>query len=210
MKDLTGKRFGNLVVTGFNGIRKNSLYYWNCKCDCGNTSIVQTGHLNNGNIKSCGCLRIKKITTHNESRTKLYHVWQNMKDRCFNAKSQLFILYGKRGITVCKEWLENYETFKAWAISNGYKEGLSIDRINVNGNYEPSNCRWADSKTQNNNLRSNHTLTYNGETKTLTQWAEFFGLKPVTLSRRIKKGWTVEKALTTEIIDRKSRRNYGR
>jgi len=200
MKDLTGKRFGNLTVIGFNSIKNKSNYYWNCKCDCGNTSVVQTGHLKNGSIKSCGCLRIKKITKHNESKTKLYHVFQCMKDRCFNTNSPLYKYYGNRGITICKEWLENYEAFKAWANANNYKEGLSIDRIDVNGNYEPSNCRWADAKTQNNNLRNNHILTFNGETLTLTQWAEKIGIKTGTLSRRINTGWTVEKALTTKTI----------
>jgi hypothetical protein len=123
-----------------------------------------------------------------------------MKDRCFNPKSSLYKNYGGRGITICKEWLENYQAFKNWAITNNYQEGLSIDRIDVNGNYEPSNCRWADAKTQNNNLRSNHLITFNNETHTLTQWAEIVGLNMGTLSQRIRKGWAVEKALTTKTI----------
>jgi len=209
MEDLTGKKFGRLTVVNYFGNKGKTKYYWNCVCDCGRKSIVQRGHLKNGKIKSCGCFHIDKITKHNKSRTKLYHVFQCMKDRCFNKKSLLYKYYGERGITICNKWLKNYELFQQWAYDNGYKSGLSIDRINNNGNYEPSNCRWANAKTQNNNLRSNRFITLNGKTKTLTQWAEIIGIKAMTLTKRIENGWDIEKALTVKVLNKQKRKEIA-
>lgn len=145
---------------------------------------------------------------HSGKGTKLYEVWCSMKSRCYNPTSKSYSRYGGRGITVCDEWWSSFSTFEEWAMSHGYKEGLSLDRIDNNGNYEPSNCRWATMKEQANN--QNHTLKieYKGQTKTLTEWAEFLGIKWHTLYHRIyRKGWTVERAFTEKVsLDRYHRK----
>ena len=159
-----------------------------CKCDCGNVVEVPAESLVNGASKSCGCYNREIITKHNKSMTNLYQVWQCMKDRCFNPNHVQYKDYGGRGITVCDEWSDP-DAFCEWALSNGYSKGLSIDRIDVNGNYEPSNCRWATQKEQCRNRRNNAVLEYNGEKHCLTEWAEIVGTKASTLATRRKRGW---------------------
>ena len=121
-----------------------------------------------------------------------------MRERCNTPSCKGYKNYGGRGISVCEEW-GNFVVFKEWAISNGYNDKLSLDRINVNGNYEPNNCRWATSKEQANNKRNNHLITYLGETKTMTEWAETTGIKVATIWARLQRGWTVEKTLTQAV-----------
>lgn len=157
LKDLKGQRFGRLVALDFAGYDNNKKGMWRCKCDCGNEVVVRTNGLTSGNTKSCGCLR--KINngkrTHGMTRTRLGSIYIGMKQRCFNPKTEHYSCYGGRGITICDEWLgkDGACAFFEWAKSNGYKEGLTIDRINVNGNYEPSNCRWVDMHVQALNRR---------------------------------------------------------
>lgn len=122
------------------------------------------------------------------SYDRLYKIHQKMKERCYNKNAKSYKNYGGRGITICKEWLDDYKNFKEWALKNGYNDNLTIDRINVNGNYEPNNCRWADAKTQQNNRRNNHYIEYNGQIKTLKQWSEIYNLCPDTIAKRIKRG----------------------
>ena len=129
-----------------------------------------------------------------------------MKDRCLNRNSDHYSDYGGRGITVCREWKNDFMTFKTWALSNGYSDNLTIDRINNNGNYEPNNCRWADNDTQSKNKRNNRYITYQGQRKTMAEWAYEFGLAPCTLRKRIIKGWSIEDALCNP-IDKKQSHN---
>lgn len=200
--DKTGMRFGRLVVLG----RSNAAYppVWRCRCDCGNEVMVIGNSLGVRGTKSCGCLkkdnaraRAAEHITHGQTKTRLYRIWFNMKCRCHKETAPDFHRYGGRGITVCDEWRNGFQPFYDWAMANGYRDDLSIDRIDSNGNYCPENCRWEDSKTQNNNTRRNHYVTYNGETLTISQWAERCGISRNTLHSRITKyGWSVERALT--------------
>ena len=198
-EDLTGRRFGRLTVIGMH--RKNGIIYWDCQCDCGNTKSVPRTSLTKGYTRSCGCFNkeciVKRQTKHGMTETRLYQTWQNMKNRCRNKNVSSYKYYGERGISLCDEWNESFESFAKWSMENGYAENLSIDRIDPNTGYEPSNCRWVDSVTQANNKRTNHLLTYNGETKTVAEWARKTGLPYNVLTRRISLGWTTERALTT-------------
>lgn len=132
---------------------------------------------------------------HNMSHTRLYQVWNAMKMRCANPNAISYKYYGGKGITVCDEW-QTFEVFRDWALSNGYREGLSIDRIDSNGNYEPSNCRWATSKEQQNNTSYNRVLTYGDETHNITQWSEILGIPRTTLYNRARRGWSVSRLLS--------------
>lgn len=164
-----GKKFGKLtVLIECEELKKNSQKVYKCICDCGNICYVRSGNLISGNTKSCGCL-VGKF--HGKRDTKLYSVWSHFKGRCYNLNDHKYSNYGGRGIEVCDEWRNNFQAFYDWSINNGYKEGLTIDRIDVDGDYEPNNCRWVDQKTQQNNRRNNTRLTYNGKTQTISQWA---------------------------------------
>lgn len=138
-------------------------------------------------------------------KTKLYRKWQSMLNRCRNSNEKQYKYYGERGIRVCDEW-KNYANFYKWAIDSGYKENLTIDRIDVNGNYEPSNCRWATKKEQALNRRTNHYLEFNGKIKTLKEWQDEYGINRTTFRNRLKRGWSIEKALTFPICE--NRRNH--
>ena len=134
--------------------------------------------------------------THGLSNTRLHGIWGNIIQRCTNPNNQKYYCYGARGVKVCSEWLHDFQAFYDWAMSNGYADNLTIDRIDVNGNYEPSNCRWVDIKSQMNNMRKNVMIEYNGKTQTLAQWADEMNIPYKTLHKRIKDGWDIEKALT--------------
>ncbi|MBE7084268.1 MAG: hypothetical protein E7373_06695 [Clostridiales bacterium] len=127
--------------------------------------------------------------------SRLYNIWSKLKSRCLNMSFKFYKNYGGRGIKVCDEWLNNPQSFYDWAIANGYNSNLTIDRIDFNGNYEPSNCRWVDMKTQSNNRRNNHIITLNGVSHTLSEWSSLTGIEQSTIRARLKRGWSEEKAL---------------
>lgn len=209
-KDITGQRFGRLVVVKRLENDKDNRAVWQCICDCGNVINVSGKHLRSGNTTSCGCklhnTLVDRNTTHGHSRERLYTIWTAIKDRCLNPNNKDYESYGGRGISICQDWVNNYSAFRNWAYSNGYDEkapvkACTIDRIDVNENYCPENCRWVDHNVQCNNRRTNVLLTYNGETHTIKEWANIIGIGYRTLRDRISKlGWTVEKALNTPVL----------
>lgn len=136
---------------------------------------------------------------HGKKNTRLYRIWLQMKNRCFNIRTNRYKDYGGRGITICDEWKNDFTKFYDWSILNGYQKNLTIDRINNDGNYEPSNCRWVTVKIQNRNSRSNHLITFDNETHTLIEWCEIKGLTKAALQNRLRYGWSIEKSLTTPV-----------
>lgn len=196
--DLTGQKFGRLTVIK-RVENKNNQSYWLCKCECGTYKIIYSGHLKRGKIKSCGCLikeNGKNLFKHGLSHTKLHYIWWAMKQRCYDKNNKRYNCYGGKGIIICEDWKNDFKQFYNWSMNNGYQENLSIDRINVNGNYEPDNCRWADAITQANNKTNNHYITFNDETHTLMEWSRKLNIKHTTLCERLKRGWSIEKTLT--------------
>lgn len=209
-KDLTGKKFGRLTLIE----RVDDVYRSNgkprsrylCECECGKRKIIFGENLTSGKTKSCGCLQKEKtserVKTHGETDSRLYNVWCAIKRRCYNPNCKEYKYYGGRNITMCEEWKNNYSVFRDWAIGLGYdptapRGEYTIDRIDVNGNYEPSNCRLATVKTQMNNTRSNHILELNGVAHTISEWSEITNLSQSCISQRINIfGYDVETALT--------------
>ena len=204
--DLTDKRFGRLVVIDKSSTNSRGCVTWKCKCDCGNIVVKPGDLLRRGGIKSCGCLFDEKSKfgnpTHGKCHTRLYRIWSEMKSRCCSKTCKGYKNYGLRGISICDEWLgENgFENFYNWSMRNGYSDELTIDRINNDGNYEPSNCRWTDYEMQANNKRNNTILTLNGVSHTLAEWSRITGIRSGTISRRVRVfGWSVERALTEKV-----------
>lgn len=174
-------------------------------CDCGNKRIIKTGNLTSGNSKSCGCFNlnvlIERSTKHNMSYSRINRIYRDMVQRCNNPKNSRYTYYGGRGITISEEWMnkENgFINFYEWSMNNNYSDELSIDRIEVNGNYEPNNCRWATIKEQQNNKRTNHYININNETMTIKELSEKFDIKYQTLVSRVNAGWTEEKLLSKD------------
>lgn len=187
------KKFGRLTVLEECKERKGGKKVYKCICDCGNIKNVMGTSLRDGTTRSCGCLARentrKRSITHGQSHTRLYKIHNNIKDRCCNANSKDYPNYGGRGIKVWDEWLK-FKGFYDWSMSNGYNDTLTIDRIDVDGNYEPSNCRWVDMKTQQNNRRNNVYLTYKNKTQTMSQWADELRISVQTIKTRHRKGWS--------------------
>lgn len=169
---------------------------------------VRTNALRRGNTKSCGCYnkdRIKEINTkYKQFDKRLYRIYNHIKDRCYRKNDPSYKWYGARNIKMCDEWLNDFETFYNWSMNNGYTDNLTIDRIDVNSNYEPSNCRWVNMKTQCRNRTNNKYYTINGETRCLTEWCEILNLNYGTVQSRLLYGWSIEKALLTPIRSHKN------
>lgn len=189
--DMTGKRFGKLVVISRYGSTPNKMATWLCKCDCGNETIVQTCHLNAGAIQSCGCLHRERASkaniTHGDSRTRLFNEWQHMKKRCYWKNYKAFNLYGGKGITVCDEWRNDYLAFKSWALKNGYSDNLTLDRIDNSKGYYSENCRWTDKFTQSNNRDFVHLVSYHGKTASYEVMCRELNINTGTIRSRMKK-----------------------
>lgn len=196
-KDLTGKRFGKLVAVS--RVKKQyatqSVYYWNCKCDCGKLTCVQHSGLMFGKAKSCGCSRFKtsdgklcgEMFAEPQGRTKLYAVWTSMKQRCLNPKSDSYKWYGLNGVKVCSEWMQFY-SFKQWALANGYADGLQIDRIEVTGDYSPSNCRFVKREVNQMNRRNTLKATFPDGVMTAKEASRIYGISYYMIGYWLRKG----------------------
>jgi hypothetical protein len=196
-----GDRFSRLTIIK-EVEQRNKARFFLCRCDCGVEKEIRLALLRNGHTKSCGCLKrdhlISMTYKNGQSRTKLYSIWRSMKQRCLNSNSQAYDYYGGRGIKVCEEWMD-FEIFQNWAVNNGYKEGLTIERIDNDGNYEPSNCKWIPQSKQSNNTRRNRVISYKNKQQNLKQWSEELKINRHTLFGRLKRGWTVPKAFETPV-----------
>ena len=209
--DMVGKRFGRLVVVSRAPDRVTESGYhtvmMNCKCDCGNSKIVRSKCLTSGITSSCGCFAkesmSKRASKHNGYGTKLYAIWNSMRQRCYNPNNHAFNNYGARGISVCSEW-DDFNVFRSWALKTGYSEVAkrgccTLDRIDVNKSYSPDNCRWADMRAQSNNRRMTIFISANGQTHSISEWSNILGIKYQTLWRRYKSGWSSEKIINKKV-----------
>lgn len=203
LRDLTGQKFGKLIVIKLSYSKKlkdnrHYIHYYLCKCDCGNEIEVCLSNLRTGNTKSCGCLQKEKPNhkKHGLTEHRLYRIYCSMKARCLDKNNKS---YGARGIVVCDEWKNDFMNFYNWSLKNGYDDTLTIDRINNDGNYEPSNCRWATKLEQANNKRNNKIIEYNGIKKTISQWERETGIDHRKISARLNHlKWDTERILTTK------------
>ena len=187
--DLSGQRFGRLVALDYERAGKRT--YWRCMCDSGTEHRVETNNLRRGKSRSCGCLGAElaseRNSTHHRSGTQLYRAWASMKRRCNVPACNSYPDYGGRGITVCERWETSFESFMA-DMGEPPTAEHSIDRIDVNGNYEPGNCRWATNKQQSRNKRNNRLFSHEGRTATLIEWAETSGVPLITIRKRLQSG----------------------
>ena len=194
--DETGNRYGLFTVVGRGENAKNGQARWICRCDCGQERLVAGNALRAGKALSCGCRhKLGLHRTHSMSGTRLYTIWVNMKSRCLKPNASGYSAYGGRGISVCDEWL-SFEGFMEWAMSHGYNDNLTIERIDVDGNYCPSNCKWITSHEQAGNRQDSVFVTAHGKRMNIADWARELGCSPYTLYYRAKAGWTDE-----EIVD---------
>ena len=193
-KDHAGERYGKLTAVRFSHIEGRKTY-WVFKCDCGKIATKSLCHVMSLDTKSCGCNTAAFIaearTTHGGTGTRLYKIWTGIRERCYSLKSMNYQNYGGRGITVCYEWRDNFQAFLDWSMSTGYRDNLSIDRIDNSKGYAPDNCRWATMKEQANNRRNTVFIKYKGELRPLMSVSDFTGVKRSTLRYRIAQGRAV-------------------
>lgn len=199
--DLTGKKYGMITVIRRSekaGNGKKPKILWECICDCGKETIVSSSALLTGHTVSCGCKKIKHGFSNKE---RLYNIWKGMRQRCNNPNNPSYEHYGGRGISICDEW-NDYANFRNWAYANCYDDTLSIDRINNDGNYDPTNCRWVNNEVQTNNQSKNRMIEYNGCKYTMSQLAKELGLSYSSMQHRIERGWIIER-----IVNQKQRKS---
>ena len=205
-----GQKFNRLTIIAFEIVPRTqyTMTKWIVRCDCGTLKSVAPNRVLDGNTKSCGCLKSEQTIAYNRQTKKkhggrnerLYTIWHNMKQRCYGKTYKDYPNWGGRGIRVCDEWKDDYVAFRTWALENGYEQKLSLDRIDVNGDYSPANCRWADWRTQAINRTTSLNFEVNGQIKNLTELAEEYGIKYTTLYQRVHcYGWDIEKSLKTPI-----------
>lgn len=201
LKDYAGQKFGKLTALSLVERTADNNHLWRFLCDCGNQKDARIKNVKSGHTTSCGCafraMLVERNTTHGMSRrlSQTYRSWKDMRSRCMNVCDSDYADYGGRGIRVCDQWAD----FAVFVADVGERpKGKTLDRIDVNGNYEPGNCRWATAKQQANNKRSNHVIEFNGETKTLAQWCEKFAVEPSKVRYRIKAGWPLELVFSQE------------
>ncbi|WBF81889.1 hypothetical protein [Staphylococcus virus vB_SurM-PSU6] len=203
--DYIGLKYGRLTVISWDG-KRGIHHYVKCKCDCGNTKSIRLYRLKTGETKSCGCIRKELFEEnrrgnikHGKSNSRLHTIYRSMKARCYSVKNINYSNYGGKGIEICDEWLEDFMNFYNWAHNNGYKDDLTIDRIDSNGNYEPGNCRWVDYKTQSRNRNYNKLLKFQGKELCVTEWSDLTGIASGTIHSRLRMGWSIEKTLSTPV-----------
>jgi hypothetical protein len=207
---LVGQRFGRLSVVYECETIKGHRHFF-CQCACGDAAVVRIDTLRFGRTQSCGCLHRERMSRlnlqHGMSNTPTFSSWQSMLHRCYTPSAPDYPRYGGRGIVVCERWQESFEAF--YADMGLRPPGTTLDRKDVNGNYEPENCRWATLTEQSNNKRNSRLLTFQGETLTATQWARRLGWSKGIILGRLYAGWTVEKTLTTPLRKRKPKTRRG-
>jgi hypothetical protein len=190
--EMIGRRFGDLVVVKYS--HSNNSVFWKCICECGREVIRSSGDLNRPRsskfTRNCGG------ASHDYAKTPLYRTYRNMRSRCENPNVPKFKIYGGRGIRICDEWASNFKSFSDWAINNGYKETLTIDRIDNDGNYGPDNCRWVDRFVQQNNTSKNRIISYGGISLTARQWDRKNNWLLGTVQNRLSKGFSPEEAVS--------------
>lgn len=201
MNDLVGKKFGRLLVKKFSHIDKGHHSCWHVECECGKNKIVHGFNIEAGNIKSCGCLRnellVLRSIKHGYGATPIYHVWASMRQRCNSQNAVVYKYYGGRGIRICDRWLNSFENF--YADMGEKPEGMSIERIDNDGDYEPDNCYWSTHFQQSRNMRSNKYITFNGKTLCHVDWSRLIGGGDNLVYQRLKLGWSEERAISVPV-----------
>lgn len=217
---MIGKKYSNWTVLDYSHfdertyycnnrkkVRKSKDHFLKVVCKCGVVKNVRPYQLRAGKSKGCGCegnhTKTQFVRTHGKTNTRIYRIYCGMKERCYSKNNKDYQKYGGRGITICDEWLNDFETFYEWAQSNGYSDDYSIDRIDNNESYKPSNCRWTDAKKQSNNRRSSIFLEFKNQKYTITEWSRILNVKADTLHRRKRNGWTDEEVITIPIGGRR-------
>ena len=215
-EELIGKKFGMLTIVSFAGRDRHGTKLWNCVCDCGNRkkNPVRLSELKRGTTRSCGCVMHEtnkgKNSTHGMTGSRIHNEYKSMMNRCYCKSGHGWKNYGGRCITVCDEWRGHFIVFYEWAMNNGYADNLSLDRIDVNGNYSPQNCRWATAKQQSNNKRTNRMVESGGIVHTVTEWSEILGINKSTIRGRLDRGWSNDEILLPVFEKGKTRENTNR